>query len=326
MNKKMNYSPLSKLKNPIFLIIFIFLSLYTISLIFPLVWGIMTSFKERVDFLSNSIFALPDFSYWDLNKGIEEYYGYDNPFGNYTKILMDSEIKTSSAYYKGFYKRTLIRNTATLDIADYISNSILYAVVASIIRTFSPMTVAYLCSKYKCKFASVVHVFVIFVITTPIVGGVTGTLNLARQLGLFDNWAGTFIRSIGFANTYFLIFFSFFEGASNTFAEAAEIDGASQFRVMVTIYFPLAKAMFSTVLLLTFVAAWNDYNTSLMFLPTHLTLAYAIYYFTSTGASENDSAPFRIAAAMLLAIPVLVIFVIFKNKLMGNLSLGGLKE
>lgn len=324
--KKIDFTNFKRLANPLFLIMFIYLVLYTISVIFPLAWGFMSSFKEREDFASNSIFAFPDFSYWDLNKGYEQFKGYDHPFGNYSLIITDSTIEASSAYYRGFKMDILVERHVILNIGDYIVNTLLYAVASSAIKTFSPMIVAYLCSKYKSAFTEFLHAFVIFVMVTPIIGATTSALNLARQLGLYDNWAGTFIRAINFTGMYFLVFYGFFESASDTYKEAAEIDGASHFSIMVTIYFPLARVMFSTVLLLTFVQAWNDYNTSLMWLPTHLTLAYAIYHFAYYGASNKSSDPFRIAATMFLAIPILTLFIIFKKKLMGNLSLGGIKE
>jgi ABC-type maltose transport system permease subunit len=42
--------------------------------------------------------------------------------------------------------------------------------------------------------------------------------------------------------------------------------------------------------------------------------------------SSNDNVPFNIASAMALSVPMIILFVIFKNKLMGNISLGGIKE
>ncbi|MBR2377606.1 MAG: carbohydrate ABC transporter permease [Clostridia bacterium] len=317
---------LKKLLNPLFLAMFIFLCAYTVSVIFPIAWGFMTSFKERVDFASRGPLAWPDLSFWDLNKGIPQYENYDHPFGNYTKILFDAEIKTTSAWYKGFIHTERVVKRVTSNMGDYIWNTILYAGVASVLRATGPVICGYLCSRYKYKCSSIIYTYVVIVMITPIVGGTTATLNLTKQLGIFDSWFGLFIRSFGFGSMYFLVFYGFFESASGTYAEAAEIDGASQFRVMVTIYIPLAMTMVGTIVLLNFVAAWNDYNTALMFMPTHLTLAYAIFHFSNTGATENDSVPYRISAVMILAIPVLIVFILLKDKLMGNLSLGGLKE
>ncbi len=326
-NKKAQFSAFSKLKNPIYLIIFIFLCVYTVSIIFPLVWGFMTSFKERTDFAEHSIFALPHFDYWDLNKGNPNYVNYDHPLGNYVKMIADCKIRAFAVWYKGFVNQVRVANPPkNLTIIDFAWNTVLYTIVASILRTLGPMIVGYLCARYKNKFSSLVYAFVIFTMVTPIIGAASTTLALVRGLGIFDSWLDVFIRSFGFANMYFLIFYAFFDGASGSYAEAAEIDGASQFRVMVTIYFPLAMTMFGTVLLMQFVDAWNDYNTALMYLPTHLTLAYAVYYYTQPGNTPFNSPPFIIATSMILAIPTLLLFLIFKNKLMGNISLGGVKE
>ncbi len=327
-NKSGRFSTVSRVfTNPVFLIMFIFLCVYAFSVLFALGWGLMTSVKERVDFLSRGPLAWPDWSYWDLNKGNPNYVNYDNPFGNYTKILSEAEITKNSSWIKGWGSHTEpILKIAKLNMADYIWNSLLYAGVASVLRVTGPCIVGYLCSKYKYKFSSIVYTYVIFVMVTPIIGTTTAMLNLVKQLGLFDNWFGLFIRSFGFGGMYFLVFYAFFESASDSYAEAAEIDGASQFSVLFTIYIPLAMTMVGTVVLLNFVAAWNDYNTSLMYMPTHLTLSYAIWYFSSSGASHNDSVPFRISAVMVLAIPILILFIAFKDKLMGNLSLGGVKE
>ncbi len=344
MSKKAHYSAISKLKNPIFLVIFVFLALYTISVIFPLAWGFITTFRAQTDFNSEGLFSLPKMEYWEKNKtfyekyvsvgnqaGISKFENYTHVFGNYAKTLgaMKTENEAYSTWMSGFVNQHQVTTgDGKAYLPEILFNTLLYTVGASILRTLGPMIVGYLCAMYRNKFSSLVHAFVIFVMVTPIVGGTAPMLALVRGLGIFDSWFDTFIRAFGFANLYFLVFYAFFESASGSYAEAAEIDGASQFRVMVTIYFPLAMTMFGTVLLMQFVGAWNDYNTPLMYMPSHYTLAYVIYIQTSPGgdASTGGNTPMRIATSMILAIPTLLLFVIFKKKLMGNLSLGGVKE
>ena len=132
---------------------------------------------------------------------------------------------------------------------------------------------------------------------------------------------------------YFLVFFAFFQGIPDSFAEAAEVDGASQLRILLSIMFPMAIKMITTVALILFVQYWNDYNTPFLFLPTHPTLSYAVFkvvvrkdfVWTTENAYEMHFAPAQIAACMMLALPIIVIFIAFKNKLMGNVSLGGVK-
>ena len=76
---------------------------------------------------------------------------------------------------------------------------------------------------------------------------------------------------------------------------------------------------------------YNDYQTPLMYLPTHPTLAFGIYLLnTGNGSGENMRKLYyttiRMAGCMMLAVPITIIFVIFKERLMGDVSLGGIKE
>ena len=89
-----------------------------------------------------------------------------------------------------------------------------------------------------------------------------------------------------------------------------------------------------TVFLIQFIALWNDWQTTMLYLPTHPTLARAVYEMSlgksdiGTGSERFllQTAPLKITASMILAVPITIIFVIFRNKLMGNVSVGGLKE
>ena len=100
---------------------------------------------------------------------------------------------------------------------------------------------------------------------------------------------------------------------------------------MFKIYFPLAIKMIMTVFLIMFVSLWNDYQNPLIFLPTQPTLATAVYYMTNLANGTKESkifaeAPAKMAASMVLALPILILFILTKNKLMGDISLGGIKE
>ena len=129
-----------------------------------------------------------------------------------------------------------------------------------------------------------------------------------------------------FGGMYFLVFYAYFKGLPDTYAEAAEIDGASQFRVLVMIIMPLAIKIMSTVFMILFVQLWNDYRTALIYMPTHPTLAYAVYHvaiYTNKGAFATI--PAKTASCITLAVPILILFIFFKDKIMGNVTLGGIK-
>ena len=105
------------------------------------------------------------------------------------------------------------------------------------------------------------------------------------------------------------------------------MDGASQLRIMTSIILPLSVKIISTVWLILFVQLWNDYQTPMLYLPTLPTLAYGVYYVTEIDHSGDlTQTPIKVAGCMLLALPILVIFIFLKDKLMGNVSMGGVKE
>ena len=97
---------------------------------------------------------------------------------------------------------------------------------------------------------------------------------------------------------------------------------------MAKIYLPMAVKMIGSVFLIKFIFFWNDFSSIKLYMPTHPTLAYFIYLLPS-GQFTNDFAatnPIIISSCMVLAIPTIVIFLALQNKIMGSMTLGGIKE
>ena len=104
------------------------------------------------------------------------------------------------------------------------------------------------------------------------------------------------------------------------------IEGAGHFRIMTTIMFPLTATIFGVLFLQKFIELWNNYMTPVTYLPSYPTLSYAAYQFQFAADSpEVAVTPVQLAGLLSLALPVFVLFLIFRNKLMGSLTMGGLK-
>ena len=123
------------------------------------------------------------------------------------------------------------------------------------------------------------------------------------------------------AGMYYFVYYAYFKGVSETYREAASIDGAGETRIMFSIYFPLAIKMILTVFLIVFVSLWNDYQNPLIFLPTKPTLATAVYYMTSLAGDNKElskafaEVPGKMAASMVLALPILILLFLRKTDL-----------
>ncbi|MBQ8426978.1 MAG: carbohydrate ABC transporter permease [Clostridia bacterium] len=322
---------------PYVVIVGVILFIYALSLTVPLLWGFMTSFKSMKDWdRVGSLLNFPDFSTWEsykiFNQKQMEVYGipyaetsfayYDNVFGNYTKFFMVSNINQLIQYYHGWNMDKLQSFYINQGFFDFFGNTILYAGVSAVLTLLAPLVMGYLCAKFPNKFAGFIYSFVIVVMTLPIVGTGAAVLTLMKRISLHDTFWGLWIRECSFMNMYFLVFFAFFKSLPNTYSEAAEIDGAGYFRIMWTIYIPFAIKMVTTAFVIQFVSKYNNYTINLIHLPSRITLAYAAWKLSQDSAY---SYPEKLAACFTLSVPMLIFFVVFRNKLMGNMTVGGLK-
>lgn len=306
--------------NVFFIAVLVVLILYTTLMFGMFLLGLNISLKHPLDVEVNSnIFGLPNMDLWErFNASI---------FGNYIYAIQNIKLDKPNSYIVGLFVKERVDAPIRGDIVSCTIYTFIYAGIGALCSTFMPMFMGYLCSMYSNKVSALLYAIVLFVIATPIIGAVPATVNLMRSIRLYDSFIGEFIRRSTFTNMYFLIFFAFFKGLSSGFSEAAEIDGASQINIMWRIYFPLAANIFFTVYLILFVNYWNDFTTPMMFLPSKPTLSYAIYYTTTldSGSSFNRDTR-RMAALMVFAIPIIIIFSIFNKQLMTNLTIGGVKE
>jgi ABC-type glycerol-3-phosphate transport system permease component len=258
---------------------------------------------------------------------------FPHAFYNYEKVIEKipaTEGEPVIRYYAGFNLDDIMPkykdnpNTSFLKI---VGQSFFYAIVGAVIIAIVPAVVGYLAAKYPYKFSSLLYSITLFVIAVPLVGSDPARVRFMSQLYLFDTMIGDFIVNFTFTNVYFLVFYAYYQGMSGTYAEAAEIDGASQLRTLVSIILPLAVKMMGTVILIFFINRWNSYSWQMIYLPNTWMIAYRIYLITSVNRQIlNNSTPTVLSAAMILAIPILILFIIFKDKIMGNISMGGLKE
>jgi ABC-type glycerol-3-phosphate transport system permease component len=210
-------------------------------------------------------------------------------------------------------------------IETMLLNSILYCVGNAFFSTLAPCLVAYITAKYPYKFMKWIHSFVIIAMILPIVGSGPSEIQMIKSLGLYDSIFGFYFVKFSFMGLYFLLFHATFKNLSWGYAEAAIIDGASEWTVMVKIMFPLVSSTFGVIMLLFFIGYWNDYMTPLLYLPSYPTIAVGLYKFYSAPGQQTGLIPMQLTGCMLVMIPILIIFIIFRNKIMSNVAIGGLK-
>ena len=299
------------------IVILTVLCVYAISIIYLLFWGLLTSLKSDTDFSTfNNIFGLPD-----LNRSKEEVF----QFGNYVKVLTKFSFPADVGYYSIWGE---INHSEEVTLLKMLFNTVFYAAVQAILPTFMSAVMAYLCAKFsEFKSITIFYYVALIAMMIPSVGTYPAEIAILQGLGIYDEYIGYIVQKSYYCGTYFFVFYAFFKSLAGSYMEAAEIDGASQYRIFFQIVLPLISTTFFTIALVQFVAAWNDFRTSLLYMPTKPSIAYGVYRLTHIQAPPGlGTDPARVAASMLLALPILVLFLFFKDKLMGNISMGGLKE
>jgi len=120
---------------------------------------------------------------------------------------------------------------------------------------------------------------------------------------------------------------SFFKGLPGEIMQSAQVDGASPFQTFRMILLPLTLPALVTTGLLAFIAAWNEYLFALTFTtidPASRTVPVAIALFTGTIARQE---PFGeiMAAAVTVTVPLVILVLIFQQKIVAGLTAGAVK-
>lgn len=272
------------------------LLVYAVCLFAPLIWAVITAFKQQSEFRIN-IIGLPKTWTW-----------------NFSYIFSKFFVNVSSE--DGVQK---------VGMANMFLNSFLYAGGCAFFATLIPFITSYLCARFRYKFSKVIYTVVIITMVLPIIGNLPAEIRMARTLGLFNHIWGLWLMKANFLGIYFLVFYGMFRTMPMAYTEAAKIDGAGNLRILSQIIFPMSKHTFLTVMLINFITFWNDYQTPLVYIPSHPTIAIGMYQMAYTNVNTLSTVPMRMSAAILMLIPILALFMCFHKRLLGNLTVGGIK-
>lgn len=297
--KKRNISVLS-------ICLFLILLAYCISLFVPLIWALFTSVKDQTDFLDHPL-DLP-----------QKYV-----FENFSTVMEEFEVNARVNY---MVDGELILWQEKHDFGQMVINTLLYVGGSAFAATLIPCITAYVCAKFpKKKMSGIICAIVIATMIIPIVGSYPSEITMLKNLGLYNTLAGAWIQKANFLGMYFLVFHAAFKGLAKEYSEAAEIDGASEFTIMTRVMLPLVRNAFFTVFLIKFVEFWNDYQMPLLYLPSRPTLTYGLYFVSNYTGNTISTVPLRMAGCLIILLPILVLYIAFKEKLMGNITMGGVK-
>lgn len=264
-------------------------------------WGLSSSLKTEIDFdwMKNKV--------W-LPSGPINTWGWDN----FAYVISKFSVEKPNGQYAY--------------ILETVFNTLFYSFSSAFMHILSVVIVGYLVAKYNYGFSKFVYGLVLIIMTIPVIGSTPSMLVLLKRvLHIYDTWFSNFLMKFNFCGVYFMLMHASFSRIPKDFSEAAVIDGAGEFTVFLRIMIPMVLPTIGTIFLIYFIDFWNDYNTALMYLPSHPTLAYGVFKM-SVSRDNLMNVPKRLVSCIIMATPILTLFLIFRNKIMGNVTAGGVKE
>ncbi len=293
---KGNLSVLAKVYN---VVVFISLTVFSISLLYPLFWAVCSSFKNIIDYTIDPI-GLPKSIY----------------FGNYKRIWSMLPVEV--------FKQGV--GMVRYGILDMLYNTIVLAVSKPFLSTTWTFFAAYAIGRLKVAGGKFLYDLGIVLMIIPIIGTFPAMMSLYRQLNWYDNmFAQIAITSGSFYGMNFLMFYAALKQIPWGYSEAAMIDGASQWTIMIRIIFPMVFSTYAVFLFLGFLGAWNDYNTSLIWLPSYPTVAYGMYIFQFSASRNTATMPEILSGFVILMVPTMILYLLIQNVVIAKIQIGGLK-
>lgn len=270
--------------------------------VFPFLWMIRTAFSTTRSLPSNPSSLLP----------------VDFTWGAFQRVLgLGTQAQAIAEGGSG----------ASVNFWLYLRNSVVYAGAVTIGQVFFCAMAAYAFARLRWPGRNLVFgIFLGALLVPPIFTSLPNFI-LIKNLGLLNTFPGMILPT--FLMTPFAIFFlrQFFLGINREIEESASLDGAGPWRTFFRIILPMSTAPVTTLAILTFIATWNDYFWPLLVGNSEqtkvLTVALGVFR-TQTPAGSPDWAGLM-AATLVAAAPVLVLFFAFARKIIDSIGYSGVK-
>ena len=209
-------------------------------------------------------------------------------------------------------------------IVQWYVNSVLTSVVITLLVLLLSMLCAYALSQIDFKGRKWLYWLVLAGFMIPFQASLIPLFILINRLGLVNNFAGLILPQLA-APVAVVIYKQFFDQIPPELGDAARMDGASEFRVLFSIFLPLNWSITFSLAIVTFIAAWNNFlwpfivmnDTARLTIPVGITQVQSAY-----GVAYAKT----MASAVSAAIPTVIAYLLFQRRVTeGVMAAAGLK-
>jgi len=272
-------------------IVYILLTVGAITCIFPFYWMIMSSFKT----LEEYTLPVPTF---------------------FPKEFTPEAYTIAFNYRNGLFAKTLV-------------NSIVVGVFSTFVSVILTILSAYAFARVKFRGKNILFSILL---TTMMVPGELFTITNYIQTSDWG-WKDSFtIMIVPFLCSIYYIYLlrNSFKSIPESLYKAAKVDGCSDFEYLVKIMIPLSAPTIISITILKLIGTWNSYMWPQLVNTPEWQLVSN--WMSQSGASDRAQAlglttdyPVRMAASMIISIPLFIVFVLFRKYIMRGVSKSGIK-
>ena len=208
----------------------------------------------------------------------------------------------------------------------WVKNSVIVTLSVTFLRVFLDSLAGYALARLRFRGRAAVFTTVVLVMAVPGVVLLIPKFLIIRQFGIYDTYYGMIFPLLVDAAGVFIMK-NFFESIPISVEESARIDGASLFRIYWSIVLPMARPALVTLFILSFQGSWNELAHFIISTQSAslTTLTKGVAQLASGQLGSGNRYPLKLAASMLMTIPVAILFFVFQRQVM-NASSGAVKE
>jgi raffinose/stachyose/melibiose transport system permease protein len=206
----------------------------------------------------------------------------------------------------------------------FANNLIIFVVSVTVIVIIGSIS-SYPLARYKTRINKIVYSFFVVMIIVPPLAILVPLYNLYVQMGALNTYWGIICLHVAFNLPLAIFFLTGFIGLiPRELDEAAMIDGSSRIGMFFKIIMPLLKPATVTVIILTGIHIWNDYQFSIFFMQKiryhTITVALAKFF-----GQNNNNINWVAAGALIGASPIIIVFLFLQRFFIDGLASGSVK-
>lgn len=227
---------------------------------------------------------------------------------------------------QNFIELFTVTSSSIIPVTRYLFNSIMMSIAAVIGITLMSALCAYPISKHKFPghqaFFAIILISLMFAPETVAIPRYL----VAVELGIMNTYWGHILPLMAAPVSVFLMK-QFIDQVPDELLEAAKIDGAREITIFARIVMPICVPAVATVAILAFQAAWGNVETSTLYMQDEAMKTFPFFLTTLTNGLANSVSRqgAAAAAAVVLFLPNLIIFMLFQRKVIDTMAHSGIK-